>query len=373
MEGVRVKLLICGGGTGGHIYPALAAVAELRQIEPAADFLWIGTEGQVEESLVPRAGLALETIQGGAIAGVSLKTKMENAVKLTMSISKSNRLISAFRPDALFMTGGYVNAPVALAAWLRRIPAAIYLPDIEPGMAIKTLSRLTKRVACTADGSAQYFAPGKTVTTGYPVRAELRDATQLPQETALANFDLRPGRPTLFVFGGSRGARSINRALMTILPQLLDSAQVIHISGTLDWAEVESGATKLPESQRAYYRPFPYLHEEMAYAYRAADLIVARAGASALGEFPAFGLPSILVPYPHAWRYQKVNADYLVDRGAAVRLNDEDLPAQLLPVVRDLLENKELRRQMAQAARRLDTPDSAGKLAQLLLSLGKEG
>ena len=366
--------MICGGGTGGHIYPALAAVAELQKMALATtEFLWIGTEGQVEESLVPRAGLPLETIQGGAIAGVSLKTKMINAAKLIWSIGRANRLMAAFRPDVLFMTGGYVNAPVALAAWLRRIPAAIYLPDIEPGMAIKALSRFTKRVACTADASAQYFPAGKTVTTGYPVRPDLRAATQLDQAEALAQFDLSPERPTLFVFGGSRGARSINRALMAVLPQLLNSAQVIHISGTLDWAEVEANAQTLPQANRTYYRPFPYLHEEMAYAYRAADLILARAGASALGEFPAFGLPSVLVPYPYAWRYQKVNADYLADRGAAVRLNDEDLEGQLLAVVLELLENEEKRRQMAQAARELDTPDSAGKLAQLLLKLSKEG
>lgn len=366
--------MICGGGTGGHIYPALAAVAELQNMGLAtADFLWIGTEGQVEETLVPRAGLTLETIQGGAIAGVSLKTKMVNAAKLIWSIGKANRLMAAFRPDALFMTGGYVNAPVALAARLRRIPAAIYLPDIEPGMAIKALSRFVKKVACTADASAQYFPPGKTVTTGYPVRPELRATTQLDQAAALAQFDLSPERPTLFVFGGSRGARSINRSLIAVLPQLLSSAQVIHISGTLDWAEVEANAERLPESSRAYYRPFPYLHEEMAYAYRAADLILARAGASALGEFPAFGLPAILVPYPYAWRYQKVNADYLADRGAAVRLNDEDLGERLLPVVLELLENEEKRRQMAWAARQLDVPDSAGKLAHMLLRLGKEG
>jgi undecaprenyldiphospho-muramoylpentapeptide beta-N-acetylglucosaminyltransferase len=369
-----VKLLICGGGTGGHIYPALAAVAELQQRGlSTTDFLWIGTEGQVEENLVPRAGLTLETIRGGAIAGVSLKTKMVHAAKLVWSINKANRLMADFRPNVLFMTGGYVNAPVALVAWLRRIPAVIYLPDIEPGMAIKAISRLTKRVACTADLSAQYFPQGKTVTTGYPVRSELREAAQVKKEVALLQFDLSTERPTLFVFGGSRGARSINRALMAILPHLLDTAQIIHISGTLDWPEVEANADKLPHSQQAYYRPFPYLHEKMAFAYRTADLIVARAGASALGEFPAFGLPSILVPYPYAWRYQKVNADYLADQGAAVRLNDEDLSEQLLPVVQELLENEEKRQQMALAARSLDVPDSTGKLARLLLNLGKEG
>ncbi len=366
--------MICGGGTGGHIYPALAAVAELQQIGLATtDFLWIGTEGQVEENLVPRAGLVLETIQGGAIAGVSLKTKMEHAAKLVWSIGKANRLLANFRPNVLFMTGGYVNAPVALVARLRRIPAAIYLPDIEPGMAIKALSRFAKRVACTADISAQYFSSGKTVTTGYPVRPELRAATKVSRETALIQFDLLPGRPTLFVFGGSRGARSINKALMAALPPLLEKAQVIHISGTLDWPEVEANANTLTPAERAYYRPFPYLHEKMAFAYQAADLVVARAGASALGEFPAFGLPSVLVPYPYAWRYQKVNADYLVNQGAAVRLNDEDLAEQLLPVVQNLLEDGEKRRQMSIASRNLDVPDSAERLARFLLQLGEEG
>jgi UDP-N-acetylglucosamine--N-acetylmuramyl-(pentapeptide) pyrophosphoryl-undecaprenol N-acetylglucosamine transferase len=278
-----------------------------------------------------------------------------------------------FRPDALFMTGGYVNAPVALTARLRGIPAAIYLPDIEPGMAIKALARFSRKVACTADASSQYFPAGKTVTTGYPVRPELRAATQVDKKTALAQFELGPERPTLFVFGGSRGARSINRALMAILPELLQKAQVIHISGTLDWPEVEANAGTLDSDSRAYYRPFAYLHEEMGLAYRAADLILARAGASTLGEFPAFGLPSILVPYPYAWRYQKVNADYLADQGAAVRLNDEDMPERLLPVVLELIENEDKRRQMALASRKLDVPDSAGKLAELITALGKEG
>jgi UDP-N-acetylglucosamine--N-acetylmuramyl-(pentapeptide) pyrophosphoryl-undecaprenol N-acetylglucosamine transferase len=335
------------------------------------DFLWIGTQGQIEETLVPRAGLRLETIAGGAIAGVSWRTRIMNAAKLIWSIGKVNRLLALFQPDVLFMTGGYVNAPVALAARLRRIPASIYLPDIEPGLAIKALSRLAQRVAITADASRKYFPAGKTVITGYPVRSDLRAAGQMDKETALAEFGLRPGRPVLFVFGGSRGARSINRAIMAALPQILDFAQVIHMSGTLDWPEVEAHVATLTAEQQRFYRPYPYLHEEMGPAYRAADLIVARAGASALGEFPAFGLPSILVPYPYAWRYQKVNADYLVDRGAAVRVNDEDLPEKLLPVIQELLQDEQKRQQMARSAQELDTPDSARQLAQLLVKMGQ--
>ncbi len=179
-----------------------------------------------------------------------------------------------------------------------------------------------------------------------------------------------PDRRTLFVFGGSRGARSINRALLAALPTLLDEFQVIHISGTLDWGEVESAASVLSAEQRRYYRPHPYLHEQMGVAFRAADLVVARAGASMLGEAPAFGLPSVLVPYPHAWRYQKVNADYLADRGAAVRLDDASLPETLLPVVQELLRDGPRLEAMGRAARALDRPQAAKAIARVQFDLG---
>jgi UDP-N-acetylglucosamine--N-acetylmuramyl-(pentapeptide) pyrophosphoryl-undecaprenol N-acetylglucosamine transferase len=268
------------------------------------------------------------------------------------------------------MTGGYVNVPVALVARAMRLPAAIYLPDVEPGRAIRFLSRFADRVACTAAASRAYFPGKKVVVTGYPVRPELRAALALSTEAALAEFGLGPGRRTLFVFGGSRGARTINRALLAALPALLAEFQVIHISGALDWNEVQDAAAALPEALRRYYRPFPYLHEQMGAAFRAADLVVARAGASMLGEAPAFSLPSVLVPYPHAWRYQKVNADFLADRGAAIRLDDETLPARLLPVVQELLRDGQRLSAMAQAAGALDRPDAAADIARLLLDLG---
>ncbi|MFW6183252.1 MAG: UDP-N-acetylglucosamine--N-acetylmuramyl-(pentapeptide) pyrophosphoryl-undecaprenol N-acetylglucosamine transferase [Chloroflexota bacterium] len=168
-----------------------------------------------------------------------------------------------------------------------------------------------------------------------------------------------------------RGARSINRALLAVLPWLLETYQVVHISGALDWPEVEAAAQDLPGEQRRYYRPFAYLHERMGAALRGADLVVARAGASMLGESPAFALPAILVPYPHAWRYQRVNADYLAERGAAVRLDDELLPDRLLPLVSELLQDDERLTQMAAAARALDRPSAASNLARLLEKLAQ--
>lgn len=366
-----MRLLVCAGGTGGGIYPALAAVAELRRMGVAdADILWIGTKGEMEETLVPRAGLRLETIPAGPIVGVPLGTRARNAARMARGYGAASGLIRRFRPAAMFMTGGYVAAPVALAARRRGVPIVVYLPDVEPGSTIRAVMPLARRVACTTDGSRAFVPEEKMVVTGYPVRPEMRAARALSREQALARFDLTPGRPTLFVFGGSRGARAINRALMGILPALLDDTQVIHISGTLTWPEVEANAATLPAEQRAFYRPCPYLHEEMGAAFRAADLVVARAGASMLGECPAFSLPAVLVPLTFAWRYQKVNADYLTERGAAVQLTDETLAATLLPTVRGLLFDSERRSRMAAAAAVLDRPDAATDLARLILAQG---
>jgi UDP-N-acetylglucosamine--N-acetylmuramyl-(pentapeptide) pyrophosphoryl-undecaprenol N-acetylglucosamine transferase len=257
-----------------------------------------------------------------------------------------------------------------VAARRAGVPIVIYLPDVEPGSTIRFALPMAEKVACTTDGSAAFVPAEKMVVTGYPVRPDIRAAAALSKADALAQFELVPGRPTLFVFGGSRGAQKINRALMAILAELLLDVQIIHISGTLTWPEVEANAATLTAAQQAYYRPYPYLHEQMGAAFRAADLVVARAGASMLGECPAFGLPSVLVPLTFAWRYQKVNADYLTERGAAIQLTDETLATELLPVVRGLLGDPDRLGRMAAAAAALDKPDAAADLAWLIRAIG---
>ncbi|VAW41400.1 UDP-N-acetylglucosamine--N-acetylmuramyl-(pentapeptide) pyrophosphoryl-undecaprenol N-acetylglucosamine transferase, partial [hydrothermal vent metagenome] len=278
-----MRVLVCAGGTGGGIYPALAATTALRNRGLATEnILWVGTKGEMEQTLVPKVGIRLETIIGGAIAGVPLHRKAINGSKLLLSLGKAIRLVRRFRPDVMFMTGGYMAFPFTLACRWLGVPITIYLPDVEPGQSIQFSLRYAQKVAATTDGSATYVPADKLLVTGYPVRPELRAATNLSQKEALAAFDLQPDRPTLMVFGGSRGAQAINRALMGILPTLLKTMQIIHISGNLTWAEVEDNARALPQELRAFYRPFPYLHDEMGHAFRAADLVVARAGASML-------------------------------------------------------------------------------------------
>ncbi len=178
-------------------------------------------------------------------------------------------------------------------------------------------------------------------------------------------------RPVVLVQGGSRGARSINRALWRILPGLLGRAQVIHLTGEGEWTQVAREQKKLSPPRLADYHPYPYLHDEMAAALVSADVVVSRAGASALGEYPVFGLPAILVPYPHAWRYQKVNADYLVDRGAAIQLADEELNVRLWPALVELLDDEESLNAMSQASRALAMPNASRAIAEEILAVGQ--
>lgn len=338
---------------------------------PAEATLWVGTAGEMEEELVPRSGLPLETISGGGMHGVGLRSQLRNGWRLACGWLQARRVVDRFQPDVLLLTGGYTNGPVALAAWERRLPMVIFLPDIEPGLAVRTLSRVATRVACTAEASKQYFPAEKLVVTGYPVRPDL--VPNMTQAEARIAFNLRSDVATLLVFGGSRGARSINSALLEILPELLVDYQVIHISGELDWERVTAIASGLDSEQRVRYRPFSYLHEEMGCALLAADLAVSRAGAATLGEFPACSLPAILVPYPHAWRYQKVNADYMAMAGAALRLNDEDLTRELLPTITRLMGDRSALETMRAASHKLDRPDAAQQVADLLRSLSGEG
>ncbi|OIO89641.1 MAG: hypothetical protein AUK02_02210, partial [Anaerolineae bacterium CG2_30_58_95] len=320
-----MRLLICAGGTGGGVYPALAVLEALKVQRQMSDFgrltfdvLWVGGEGGMEAKLVERAGVPFEAIPAAGVHGVGLEQLPRNLGQLRRGYSASRRILRQFEPDVLFFTGGYVAAPMALAGW--KIPTLLYVPDIEPGLALKTLARFADCIALTAEDSRKYFSPrAQTVLTGYPTRSGLSNWTR---KDARKKLRLDDDLPVLLVFGGSKGARSINTAVLDNLPALLELAQVLHISGELDWPNVQTARQNLSKIPAARYHAFPYLHEEMGAALAAADLAVTRAGASTLGELPLFGLPAILVPYPHAWRYQKINADYLVERGAAVMIEN---------------------------------------------------
>jgi UDP-N-acetylglucosamine--N-acetylmuramyl-(pentapeptide) pyrophosphoryl-undecaprenol N-acetylglucosamine transferase len=249
----------------------------------------------------------------------------------------------------------------------RKVPSLLYVPDVEPGLALKTLARFASCITLTIADSRQFFSPkAKTVVTGYTVRAGL---AQWTKQSGRDLFNIKSELPVLLVFGGSKGARSINLALFEHLDHLLAQMEVIHISGELDWEMVLAARTRLPENLSKRYHAYSYLHNEMGAALAAADLAVSRSGASALGEFPLFGLPALLVPYPHAWRYQKVNAESLANRGAALVIDDAKLKSGLYLTVEKILDAPEKLQAMSQIMRGLSIPDAAERIAAELVEL----
>lgn len=345
------------------MYPALSVLSAIGS--KASSVLWVGVQGGMEADLVKRAGIPFTTIPAAGVHGVGLLRLPGNLWRLGRGYLASRQILRQFKPDVLFFTGGYMAVPMALAG--RNIPTLLYVPDIEPGMALKFLQRFADCIAVTAEESRQYFPAGARIeVTGYPTRPEL---SAWERQAALDKFSLQPDQPVLFIFGGSKGARAINQAVLKNLTGLLELAQIIHISGETDWETVQAAQQALPAGLTGKYHPFPYLHEEMGAAFTAADLVISRAGASTLGEFPLFALPALLVPNVYFWRYQKVNADYLASHGAAVVVAEETLSAELISRVRELLDNRQQLTAMRTAMRSLARPDAAHQIASRLLSL----
>ncbi len=355
-----MRLLICAGGTGGGVYPALTVTEKLDKSKNA--ILWVGGENGMEADLIQRCGLEFSGIQAAGVHGISLTKLPGNILRLAKGYQQSKKILKEFKPDVLLFTGGYVAIPMALAGL--SLQSLLYVPDIEPGLALKALSRFSDQIALTAEESKKWFSEKKNMTvTGYPLREDL---LKWDKTNAREYFKLEDSLPTILFMGGSSGAHSINEAVMENLTQLLEKYQVIHLTGHNDWESIQNKTLNVGER----YHAFPYLHE-MGAALAAADLAVSRSGASVLGEYPWFGLPAILVPYPHAWHYQKVNADYLVDRDAAVLLRDEELKTNLMPMINKLFETPQTMQKMSSAMTSLAKPHAAERIAELLFEMAE--
>jgi UDP-N-acetylglucosamine--N-acetylmuramyl-(pentapeptide) pyrophosphoryl-undecaprenol N-acetylglucosamine transferase len=349
------------------VYPALAVLECLSNGQKSIQTLWVGRSDGMEADLVETAGVMFKSIPAAGIHGVGLRHLPGNLIQVMRGIGASRAILNNFKPDVMFFTGGYVAVPMATAG--SRIPAVLYVPDIEPGLALKLLAFFADRIALTADDSKQFFSRRKKiVVTGYPVRSEL---TSWSKDDAYQCFGFSPDLPVLLVTGGSLGSLSINKALVAALPDLLEKMQIIHITGQLTWPQFSETRKTLRRSLIDRYQGFPYLHNEMGAAFRIADLVLSRAGASSIGEYPHFGIPAILVPYPHAWRYQKINADYLARNGAAIVLEDDELRLKLLPMVLKIIRNPDRLNHMKAAMRSLATKDAAQAIADQIIKVAE--
>jgi len=368
-----MRIIVSGGGTGGHVYPVLTVLEALKEKTASngedLEVLYLGSAGSIEERLARRAGIPFRAIATGGLRGLAPWTVLFHSLKLGYGLWQSLNIVSRFRPDVVFATGGYVCAPLMVAAWLSRRPTMIYLPDIEPGLAVRTLSRLVDRTAVSFEASRAYLPENKVIATGYPVRAALFRKKKLE---ARHRLNLSEADKVLLVLGGSQGAHSINMAVSAILEHLLNLGSIIHICGHKDWEWLRRRREEISADRRERYRLHAYLHEEMEDALVAADLALARAGAATMGEFPAAGLPAILVPYPYAGRHQDPNADYMVAHGAAVKLENATLRGNLLSTIVTLLGNEKKLAEMRRRSRHLAVPQAAANIVEELCRLASD-
>ena len=369
--GKSVRILLSGGGSGGHVFPALAVAAALgnliEQRGDTVEFRFAGTADGVESELAVEAGLPYATIAARALRGRNIFSQLLSLGATATGVVDALLLMLRYLPHVVFLTGGYVSAPVGIAAWLARRPIVLLQPDIEPGWTLRALTPFASQICVTHERSTERFREGKSVVTGYPLRPSFED---LDKPLARAYFQLNGG-PALLVTGAVRGAQRINDCIANHLEQWLEETQLIHISGINDFERLSNLRTSLPAKLQSRYRLYPYMSEEMPLAMAACDLAVSRAGASVMGEYPAAGLPAVLAPLGEAGGHQRYNAELLVNAGGAVVLHDNRVANELYDTAIDLLTDRPRLQSMREAMLNLRRVDAAKRIAEVILGVAK--
>lgn len=365
-----MKILISGGGTGGHIFPALSIANAIRRRDPEAEILFVGAQGRMEMERVPAAGYK---IIGLPVAGFDRKRPWRNAkvlVKLWKSMRLAKKVLNDFKPDACVGVGGYASGPMLKQAQKRGIPTLLQEQNSYAGVTNKLLAKKAKAICVAYDGMERFFPSEAITKTGNPVRHEIATASATKEEARNAlGFD--PGRPLVVVVGGSLGARTLNEAMMLALKPILEAgASVLWQTGRLYADDCLAFATPLIEKWgpgRLQVMPFV---GRMDLTYRAADVMVSRAGASTISEIQLTGVPSVLVPSPNvAEDHQRKNAEALARRDAAVMILDKDCKAELSGEVVRLLGDGPRRREISANALRMALPDADEKIVDRLLHI----
>jgi UDP-N-acetylglucosamine--N-acetylmuramyl-(pentapeptide) pyrophosphoryl-undecaprenol N-acetylglucosamine transferase len=346
-----MRAILAGGGTGGHVIPALAIANELKK-SYRAEVLFIGTARGIENRLVPAAGYPLQLVRVGALKNVSLMTRAKTAFDLPRAVWDASRMLNEFAPDVVIGVGGYASGPAMLAALVKHIPTLAFEPNVVPGFANRVVARFVSGAAVHFEETAKYFRHAEV--TGVPVRQAF---FEIPAK--------RSGVPTLLVFGGSQGAHAINEAMIRCLPELRRQApgtHIIHQTGERDYNDALAAYQSLGESAEV----FKFI-EDMPGAFARADLVVCRSGASTVAEITAAGKPAIFVPFPRAADdHQRVNAEALARVGAAVVVEESKLEGVwLAETIAALLADPRRLREMSEAARGLAHPDAARDIAAL--------
>jgi UDP-N-acetylglucosamine--N-acetylmuramyl-(pentapeptide) pyrophosphoryl-undecaprenol N-acetylglucosamine transferase len=362
-----MRLLIAGGGTGGHIYPALAVARSLGDRPNAPELVWLGGHRGLEAALVKAAGIRVRRLALRSLRSVDMSVHaVLDPLRLAISVPQAAAMLAQERPAAIFTTGGYVAVPTLMAAAPMRIPVVLWDGNVVPGRAVRLTARLADAIAVSHEATGRALAgAGKPwYLTGTPIR----DVTAIDSAAARARLDLPADAKVMLIFGGSQAVRRFNGAVADALPRLVERGFVIHVTGDDGYAAALTGKRALPPELGERYRPFPFLREDMLPALVASDLVVGRAGSSTLAEVTALGIPSVIVPYPHAAGHQTANARVLAESGGAQLVADEAFDADALVDAAALLADDAARERMAAAARLFGRPGAANAVAELVLA-----
>ncbi|MCH2213790.1 MAG: undecaprenyldiphospho-muramoylpentapeptide beta-N-acetylglucosaminyltransferase [Flavobacteriales bacterium] len=360
------RVIISGGGTGGHIFPAIAIADAIREIKPNAEFLFVGAMGRMEMEKVPNAGYE---IRGLEISGFQRSLSIKNLtfpVKVLKSINASKKIIKDFKPDVAVGVGGYASGPMLHVASKKKVPALIQEQNSFPGITNRLLARNVDRICVSYEGMEKWFPSEKILMTGNPIRSAVVNIRG-KREKGIEAFGLDRAKTTLLIVGGSLGARTINESIAGVLHEIKASEyQIIWQTGK----HFIDKAKELIENQQISNVKAIAFIEDMDLAYAAGDLIISRAGAMALSELCLIGKPSVLVPSPNvAEDHQTKNAMALVKNRAAKMVTDAKAREKLWETVRDLLGNDQERIELATNAKSMGQPNSANRIAQEVLKL----
>lgn len=362
---VKHRFIISGGGTGGHIFPAVAIANEIRAREPEAEILFVGAEGKMEMEKVPAAGYK---IVGLKIQGIKRSLSISNLMvpfKLMRALRDASRIIKEFKPDAVIGVGGYASGAVLFSAAQKKIPTLIQEQNSFPGITNRILSRKVKRICVAYEGMERFFPASKIVMTGNPVRSEIV-APGNARNDAFSFFEMDPSRFTVLVVGGSLGARSVNSAMVGCVRKLVENGiQVLWQTGKGNAEQAREAVQNLGDGVK--------VHEfiaRMDLAYAVADLVVSRAGAIAVSELCLVKKPCILVPFPFAAEdHQTSNAKALSDNGAAILLRDDLVKEKLGTEILSLYADENRRKSMAESMAKLGRPDAAAQITDEIFNL----
>ena len=357
-----MKVILAGGGTGGHIFPAISIAEEIERRSEKNEVLFVGTKTGLEKDIVPRNGFEIQYVNSKGIIGKGVLYKLKAIFSVLTSIISSFKILRNFKPDIVVGVGGYVSGPTVLAAYLNQIPTAICEQNFIPGFTNKVLSKFVKKIFISFDDGKKFFPQNKVVVTGNPVRTDLVDATDL-------NFDKETDDLVIFIMGGSQGAKKLNNVVPESLKNVgTKNMLVIHQTGENDKSAVKKRYEDL--EIQAEVKSFI---DNIKEVYLKSDLVISRAGASTISELSIMGKPSILIPYPYATHnHQLFNAKYMEEHGASVLIEENELNSETLAKKISQVTKKDSLKKMSEAAKKVGKPEAVKNIVDELTLMIKK-